>query len=284
MFLNKFFLALMINKLSECKKIKSLMKNKSDLHLFLDQVNTFSTQIFEKIYICSQKLKCLNFEKNFMKKIVFLPNSIGKFLENEFFKKFMCFCTLLSFIAIGFHDPFEASDGFQNQFLICLDYALLSIFLIEFLLNLIFHIRNQTHKKLIFLFSLCLVYILSIFLNKPLLKIFIILRLFFLMSPFKSLKFAIRALIFSLPDILPLFTLFFFVIFVFALLGTRLFKNELFYCNNVGFGEMIIDKYDCFDYGGDWVNSDFSFDDFIKAIDLLFAIANSSGWLPLMYY
>ena len=52
---------------------------------------------------------------------------------------------------------------------------------------------------------------------------------------------------------------------------------------NEEYMEFIVYKQDCFDIGGDWVNHDFNFDNFFNAIDMLFILANSSGWLPLMY-
>ena len=58
----------------------------------------------------------------------------------------------------------------------------------------------------------------------------------------------------------------------------------MYYCTNLNeeYLEKIETSADCYDYGGDWLNSDFNFDNIFKAIDFLFMVANSSGWLSLM--
>jgi hypothetical protein len=46
--------------------------------------------------------------------------------------------------------------------------------------------------------------------------------------------------------------------------------------------QIIIDKWDCFDYGGDWVNADTTFDNIIKAISTMFQLSTTEGWINIM--
>jgi hypothetical protein len=40
----------------------------------------------------------------------------------------------------------------------------------------------------------------------------------------------------------------------------------------------VLTKIDCFDYGGDWIQADFHWDNIISAIYNLFIIATCEGW------
>lgn len=80
-----------------------------------------------------------------------------------------------------------------------------------------------------------------------------------------GLKIVIEALLKSIPDIGNVMVVSVLFLLLFAILGTNLYKGAFFSCEmeNVEeqFQEFIKDKYDCLDYGGDWVNRDQNFDD-----------------------
>ena len=43
-------------------------------------------------------------------------------------------------------------------------------------------------------------------------------------------------------------------------------------------------KWDCYNYGGEWVNADFNFDNVLKSMLVLFAIQTKEGWFnPVMW-
>lgn len=284
MFLNKFFLAFLINKLVESKKMKTLFKTKSRLDIFISNTKKSLKNIKKKIVNSLKHAKLRKIIDFFKIKNSFCGKFAEKILQNNKFKKFMLICSWISTFSLAFTDPFKSFDSFENNFLFYLDIVFLSIFLFEFLLTLVYQEKGQFLKKSLFLFILCFLYALNFLLKMPLLKLFMILRVFFIMNPYKSLKFVVSALVFSFSELLPLFSLYFLLIFAFAVVGTRLFKGELWQCEGLAsnYYENITNKIQCFDYGGDWVNADFSFDNIPNAINLLFAIANSSGWLPLM--
>lgn len=44
----------------------------------------------------------------------------------------------------------------------------------------------------------------------------------------------------------------------------------------------INDKWDCLDYGGDWVNKSFNFDNIIESMITLFVLSTTEGWVGMM--
>lgn len=67
---------------------------------------------------------------------------------------------------------------------------------------------------------------------------------------------------------------------MFGIMGTNFFKGSFYSCDIKSYKDhTIIDKYDCLDYGGNWVNADYNFDNVLKAINALFVISTTEGWL-----
>lgn len=75
---------------------------------------------------------------------------------------------------------------------------------------------------------------------------------------------------------------------MFAILGTNIFKGSFYYCltDNVPQGQdsKIIDKLDCMDYGGEWLNRDQNFDNVGTAAVTLFNVMTTEGWLGVMWH
>ena len=62
----------------------------------------------------------------------------------------------------------------------------------------------------------------------------------------------------------------------------KLFKGSLYKCTNIedkNFIESIETKSDCFDIGGNWINYDFSWDNFAESLFNLFVISTCEGWV-----
>ena len=93
-----------------------------------------------------------------------------------------------------------------------------------------------------------------------------------LISKNKGLKLAITSLINSIPDIVSLLVITNFFIVMMAILCTTLLAGKFYYCDtghlgldyeylNEGEVSLIKTKFDCLNYGGEWVNPDLNFDD-----------------------
>lgn len=74
---------------------------------------------------------------------------------------------------------------------------------------------------------------------------------------------------------------------LFAILCTNFFKGTFHTCNtdNVpeSVAEFITDKFDCLDYGGEWVNSASNFDNVKNSMVTLFNVMTTEGWIDVMW-
>lgn len=68
------------------------------------------------------------------------------------------------------------------------------------------------------------------------------------------------------------------------MIGVKIYKESFWFCSNLNkeILEGIVNKQDCFDFGGDWMNRDYNFDNIFNGVSLLFMIANGTGWLRLL--
>jgi hypothetical protein len=118
---------------------------------------------------------------------------------------------------------------------------------------------------------------LSIF---KILRVFRVLRPLRLVSRSDSLKIAINALVLSLPKLGNLFLVSLVFYVMYGVLGTNIFKGAYYSCNISTVGNYtIIGKLDCLDYGGSWSNADYNFDDIFNAVNALFVLSTTEGWL-----
>lgn len=69
-----------------------------------------------------------------------------------------------------------------------------------------------------------------------------------------------------------------------ALFPLKYLKGKFYKCVNMDadIASNIITKWDCFDYGGDWINSDFPWDNILQSLFNLFIIATCEGWSAYM--
>jgi len=307
-FLNKMFLASFINKLFESKNVKKLLEESNEdtkwevmwaslikkikiksskLKFYLNKLCFYKNKKEEmekppKIIINLQKIQKSQEEKNFSVKI-------KKFLDlltnkNKYFDNFMIFIISLSLITLGLYDPYQPRNSSFNLTLKNIDIPIFIIFTLELVADII----AQGKKLKIFQISLklfiCIIFLLTFLYDMDKLKLLLICRLFLLFHFSKELQLAAIALLKSLSDILQLFFFFFLVSLLFALIGVKYFKGAFGYCSTLNdqYLEYVITKVDCFDFGGDWLDQDFNFNNIFKGLELLFLIANTEGWLSLM--
>ena len=96
-----------------------------------------------------------------------------------------------------------------------------------------------------------------------------------------------QSLINALPGIFNLSLISFMMISLFAILGVNFFKGRFYTCslkNIPGASQVSIkNKWDCLDYGGEWVNKDSNFDNFGSAIRSLFVLMTTDNWTDLLF-
>lgn len=81
-------------------------------------------------------------------------------------------------------------------------------------------------------------------------------------------------------------TIFSLAIFIcIALYPLKYLKGKYYKC--VGLEEHLLEHIhynsDCYDYGGDWINQDFSWDNIFLSLLNLFIISTCEGWVVLMH-
>lgn len=286
MFLNKFFLALLINKLIENKNMRNLIQSSNPFYKISSKIELFYITFLQKFYDkCRKKKKddSMKFEiyehfKKFVKDFMQL--------YSKGFDKFMFIICCFSLFLVALNDPFQPVDSTYNRTLKLLDIPVLIIFLFEIIFLSITEQKGLLQGKTIFRLGICVVYIIYFISDIKILKIFVTFRFIMIIQFYKGLKKAVMALLYSFWDIFQLLVFFFLFILLFAAIGVKMHKGALARCQNLNEEDLekIQTMTDCFDFGGDWINPDFNFDNIFKAIDTLFVIANSSGWLPLMYF
>lgn len=78
-----------------------------------------------------------------------------------------------------------------------------------------------------------------------------------------------------------------FLLVVFGILGVTFFKGKFSYCDTKNIPKIKIKQiytmWECFDYGGEWVNPNPNFDNIFNAILTLFTMITTEGWNWLMW-
>ena len=116
-------------------------------------------------------------------------------------------------------------------------------------------------------------------------RILRVLRPLRLISYYKSLKVTLNSFIKSIKSLIHMtgFILVFFL--VFSIIGIIVFKGSFYFCNGLSDDvdhHFIITKFDCMDFGGNWVNQILNFDNIGQAMMTLYVISTTDGWTELM--
>jgi len=287
-FLNKIFLASLINKLISSKNMKKLIvgiQNISKWNLFFQKFKKKSFEKYKKFHekFLKQKAKFIEKKKNdsCYQKIKIITRKIK---NNTYFDNFMLIAISSSLLIFALNDPFQSPDSYYNRTLRIIYYPILIIFIFELIIELISRKKCLSPLLALNLFTTIL-YLFNLIFNVQLLQYFLVLRLFHLLTFSKKLKLAVKALIHSLWDIIFLFVFFLMFSLGFALIGVVYLHGAYWNCEGLDgiYLNQIIVQEDCFDYGGDWINQDFNFDNVFNGLESLFITANTEGWLTLMY-
>lgn len=226
----------------------------------------------------------------------------GEIISNRRFESFMIFTTIVSMIVIALESPILDPKSQTNQGLEILEYIFTSIYTLEFLLKILifgaFKGKKSYFQDSFYNFVDFLNVVLSLASlseNKTLTRNFHMCKI---IRCFRVIKFAgnvnkdmqimTTALIQSFPNIFKL--LFFMVIFLFVLsiYSLKYLKGSMFRCLNLSISDklsvqsFIHTKQDCFDNGGDWINSDLNYDNIVNSFFSIFQIVSGEGWSLLM--
>ena len=91
----------------------------------------------------------------------------------------------------------------------------------------------------------------------------------------------------AIPSIGNLLLISLLFLLIFGIQAVGLLKGKMHYCamDNVPdyVADQIMTKWDCMDYGGEWVNNDDNFDNVPQAMMTLFGMTSTEGWLDVMW-
>ena len=112
-------------------------------------------------------------------------------------------------------------------------------------------------------------------------------------SKSEGLRISIQALYVSVPAILNLLVIVLLFMVIFGIVGVNLFKGKFEYCDIgepsvIGLSRkqldaVIVDNFDCFNYGGSWKTYNTAFDDIGMSFEQMIAQACTVGWATVMY-
>jgi hypothetical protein len=115
-------------------------------------------------------------------------------------------------------------------------------------------------------------------------KVFRILRSMRLISKNESLKVAVRALFYAIPNVANITIIMLLFFLIFGVVAVSYFKGKFFYCESPhpDLVPILRSKWDCLSSGGDWLNRFYTFDDSVSALLVLFVASTVAGWADLM--
>ena len=222
-------------------------------------------------------------------------------IEHPYFKNFMIIITIASLILLMINTP--VSDPNSTDIIVCdiIEKIFIAFYIIEFVLTIKgvgfykywFDYMKKNYFVLFNTFNV-IISICSLVENKyesRVCETLKIIRVFRLVSTgtktFHHMHLISSSLIKSLPNIGKLLVFFTIFLYVFSLFAMKYLKGQLYVCDLLfesGESEMfeINNKNDCFDYGGNWINKDYNYDNILRSFFTLFVISSSEGWSNLM--
>ena len=104
------------------------------------------------------------------------------------------------------------------------------------------------------------------------------------------MQIALTSFLKSMPKIIKLQILTIYLIFIIAIFQTNLFSGTFHHCyyEHVGLqikqkNQLIVSKWDCLNYGGEWVRPDLNFDTIFDSIATLASINSREGWVSVLW-
>tara|TARA_A100001015_G_C15039986_1_gene738969 strand:+ start:1558 stop:2157 length:600 start_codon:yes stop_codon:yes gene_type:complete len=102
-----------------------------------------------------------------------------------------------------------------------------------------------------------------------------------------GLKIQVVSLMNAIPGIANLLLISMLILMIFGIQAVGLLKGMFYYCDETNVPEEALDaivtKWDCLDFGGDWVNQEANFDNVINAVVTMFGMMSTEGWLEVMW-
>jgi voltage-dependent calcium channel T type alpha-1G len=226
---------------------------------------------------------------------------LAELVNNWYFEGFILLIIFISTITMAIDSPLNDPNGKLSQVLDILDIVITAFFICESLIKIIVHglLLNGPDSYLrvswnIMDFIIIIFSLISIIFSKFNIEFIKVIRMLRVLRPLRlisrndGLKIAVISLINAIPSIINvlIIALLFFVLF--AIFGTTYFKGRFYSClkdNIASFypTETIVNKWDCLNGGGDWINEIINFDNVLNSMAALFILSSTEGWGDIMF-
>lgn len=210
------------------------------------------------------------------------------------------FLILVSTVLLIFENPLSDPNGTKALVLYVFDIIMTTLFSLEMVLKVIVSGFLCNGKNSYMLDNWCqldflivLISIINLSVTTADLAFLKILRLIRVLRPLRmisrnpGLKIAVMSILYAFPPIKNVLVVSLLFLLLFAILFCTFFKGLFYSCDMThipeSFQENITNKFECLDYGGDWVNMDQHFDNVGAAMISLFNIMTTEGWIGVMY-
>ena len=218
---------------------------------------------------------------------------ISSILKNKYFERFIYFFIIISCFSLTLSDPFSSSNSIEAKSYFFLEILVNLIYLIEVLMKiisngLIFNGKDSYLRNYWNILDFLILIITTIgifgeninFIKEQNIKSLRALRLFLIIKFHNGLMITIQTFFNSIRDIIKLILFYSICLLFFGSLATKYFGIGFFYCDL--YNNHIIQKTNCFDFGGNWLKKDISYENIIAATKSLFQISSTEGWSYLM--
>ena len=102
-----------------------------------------------------------------------------------------------------------------------------------------------------------------------------------------GLKIQVVSLLNSIPGILNLLAITLLLLMIFGIQGVNFFAGKMYYCNMENMPKSVWpkvkSKWDCYDFGGEWLRYESNFDNVGNAMLTMFTMMTTEGWINVMW-
>lgn len=219
-----------------------------------------------------------------------------KILTSKKYQYFMFTVTIISMILQIIDSKFDEPNSQKQKAIESIDILLGVIYISEAIMNIATYglildqnsyLRQDFYNKLDFLNII--ITICDFIVDKYDYRIFQTLKI---VRTFRLLKIATKtteeiqliskAFFEAFPNLLVLCIFFSIFLVIFSVFATQYLKGSLIKCVNYPGNSKINDKWDCLDFGGDWIDEDIRYNNIIISMLSLFQICSCQGWKVLM--
>lgn len=220
---------------------------------------------------------------------------------HKYFETFIISLIVFSTVLMAIDNPLNDPNGTLSTVLNNIDIAITVIFCLESIFKIIHNglIFNGKQSYLrvswnIMDFVIVVFSVISIIFSNLNIQFIKVIRMLRVLRPLRmisrneGLKIAVISLINAVPSIINALVIALLFYMLFAIFGTTYFKGRFYHCltdniESIVDSDLIVSKWDCLSYGGEWINQIVNFDNVLRSMAALFVLSSTEGWGEIMF-